>query len=125
MSEVLALALYRRRIRPAPARAASGAHRLFFDRTELDQILSLYARGVIAGEWCDYAIELERDGAAFAVYGRACVTPLYRIVKRARAQRHSCRYLVTCGGRILKYGPSLKTVLEAFEPTRLRPIDPA
>lgn len=120
MSEVLTLALYRQRIRP-PVGSKAKSDQIFFDRSELNDILSLYSSRVIAGEWCDYAIELEQDGAAFAVYWRASDTPLYRIVKRARSARRSCRYLVTAGGRILGYGRSLKAVLEVLErkPPRL------
>ncbi len=123
MSEVLSLALYRQRVRPAPVGAASKTHHVFFERAELNHILSLYSRRVIAGEWCDYGIELEQDAAAFAVYRRASDAPLYRIVKRARAARRSCRYLVLGGGRILKYGRSLARVLEVLERKRLRAVD--
>ena len=122
MSEVLPLAHYRQRVRPRPTDPASETNQIFFDRSELDQILSLYARRVIAGEWCDYAIEIEYDSAAFAVYRRAREAPIFRIVKRARAPRLSFGYLVTAGGRVLRYGRSLKTVLEVFERRRPRLI---
>ncbi len=84
MSEVLPLAQYRKRNRRAAGSGAK-AHHIFFDRNELNRILSLYSRRVIAGEWRDYAIELERDGAVFAIYRRTSDGPIYRIVKRPRA----------------------------------------
>ncbi|HMA14084.1 MAG TPA: DUF2794 domain-containing protein, partial [Kiloniellaceae bacterium] len=31
--------------------------RVFFDRAELNQLLSLYSRNVASGEWRDYAID--------------------------------------------------------------------
>ena len=119
MSEVLPLAPYRQRTRPGPVRRLNKAHHIFFDRAELSQILSLYSQRVMAGEWCDYAVELDEDGAVFAAYRRVGDGPPYRIVKRG-----ACRYLVTVGGRVLKYGRSLELVLEVFERRRLRSVDP-
>ncbi len=120
MSEVLPLAPYRRRTRAVPLGSLNKANRIFFNRAELNQILSLYSRRVIAGEWCDYAFELDEDGAVFAAYRRASPAPPYRIVKRAARG-----YLVTSGGRVLKYGRSLEMVLEVFDHQRLCAVDPA
>ena len=41
---------------------------VFFDRVELNQILSVYSRRVIAGEWCDYGFNEGRHEATFAIY---------------------------------------------------------
>ena len=122
MSEVLPLAQYRKRNRRT-AGSGANAHHIFFDRNELNRILSLYSRRVIAGEWRDYAIELERDGAVFAIYRRSCDAPLYRVVKRARAAFKPARYLVTGGGRVLSCGDSLESVLAVFERARLRLVE--
>ncbi len=55
----------------------------FFSRSELSQLLSLYSRQVMRGEWRDYAID-QRDGAAvFSVYRHSQEGPLYTIVKTA------------------------------------------
>ncbi len=123
MSEVLPLAQYRKRNRPSAVGAGTKAHHLFFNRDELNRILSLYSRRVIAGEWRDYAIELERGGAVFAIYRRSCDAPLYRVVKRARAAFKPARYLVTGGGRVLSCGDSLESVLAVLERTRLRLVE--
>ena len=120
MSEVLSLASYRRRFGPRPIGAGGGTQPVFFDRAELTEILSLYSRRVIAGDWLDYAIELGHDSTVFAIYGRSSSKPLYRIVKRSRPTRASAGYLVTTGGRVLKYGRSLKLVLEVLDARRLR-----
>lgn len=124
MSEVLPLAQYRKRNRRTAAESGAKAHHIFFDRGELNRILSLYSRRVIAGEWRDYAIELERDGAVFAIYRRTSDGPIYRIVKRARAAFRPPRYLVTGGGRVLRYGRSLDSVIEFLERSRPRLVEP-
>lgn len=125
MSEVLSLASYRHRVRSRPAGPPTEPHRIFFDRAELGQILALYSRHVIAGDWRDYAIEIERDGAVFAIYGRGPEKPLHRIVKRPRAGGDAFDYFATGRGRVLKFGRSLETVLGALESRRLRLVEPA
>ena len=47
------------------------AHRVTFDRRELNRILGLYGRMVAAGEWRDYAIDFLKDRAVFSVFRRA------------------------------------------------------
>ena len=41
---------------------------IFFDRTELNQLLSLYSRRVASGEWRDYAIDQRGGSAVFSVF---------------------------------------------------------
>ena len=93
---------------------SAGPRRIFFDRSELNQILSLYSRKVIAGEWCDYGIEDGDNEVAFAVYRRNAEAPAYRIVKRRR-ERDAGYRLVAPGGRIVRMGRSLKGVLSALD----------
>ena len=95
----------------------------FFDRHELNEILSVYSRMVSAGEWCDYAIELDEGGAAFAVYRRDRVRPAYRIVKAPQPTRAERRYWVTAGGRILDCGRVLGQVLRVFYRAHLRLVE--
>ena len=95
----------------------------FFDRHELNEILSVYSRMVSAGEWCDYAIELDEGGAAFAVYRRNRAPPAYRIVKAPQPARPERRYRVTAGGRILDCGRVLGHVLRVFDRAHLRLVE--
>ena len=95
----------------------------FFDRHELNEILSVYSRKVSAGEWCDYAIELDEGGAVFAVYRRGRVRPAYRIVKAPQPARPERRYRVTAGGRILDCGRVLGRVLRVFDRPHLRLVE--
>lgn len=97
---------------------------VFFDRAELDAILSVYGRKVAEGEWRDYAMGAHKDVAVFSVFRRASEMPLYRIEKRPKLARRQGAYAVIApGGQILKRGHELKQVLKIFEKRALRLID--
>ncbi len=65
------------------------AKAVFFSRTELNQLLSLYSRQVMRGEWRDYAIDQRENAAVFSVFRHTQERPLYTIVKFAPgAGRH-------------------------------------
>ncbi|SDG96648.1 DUF2794 domain-containing protein [Roseospirillum parvum] len=55
--------------------------RVFFTRGELTQLLSLYSRQVMRGQWRDYAIGHDSGMARFAVFRHAHERPLYVIAK--------------------------------------------
>ncbi len=89
-----------------------------FNRSELNEILSVYGRKVAAGEWRDYAIDMGREKAVFSVYRRTSEFPLYRIEKIPRLARKQGAYsIVTPTGLILKRGSDLKRVLSVLEKT--------
>lgn len=95
---------------------ASGPTTARFDRSELNEILAVYGRKVAAGEWRDYAIDMGRDKAVFAVYRRTSEFPIYRIEKNPRLARNQGAYsVVTPTGLILKRGNELRRVLSVLE----------
>lgn len=97
---------------------------VFFDRAELDAILSVYGRKVAEGEWRDYAMGAHKDVAVFSVFRRTSEMPLYRIEKRPKLARRQGAYAVIApGGQILKRGHDLRQVLKIFEKRTLRLID--
>ncbi|MEQ8266008.1 MAG: DUF2794 domain-containing protein [Parvibaculum sp.] len=97
---------------------------VFFDRRELDALLSVYGRKVAEGEWRDYAMGGFRDVAIFSVFRRASEMPLYRIEKRPKLARKQGAYAVVAAtGLVLKRGHDLQQVLKIFEKRSLRLID--
>ena len=92
--------------------------RVFFTRFELQQLLSLYSRQVMRGEWRDYAID-QRDGAAlFSIFRRTHESPLYTIVKTAPgAGRTGGSYLVLYGRQRLANAPTLAEALADLQRT--------
>jgi hypothetical protein len=87
-----------------------------FDRAELTRILDLYGRMVAAGHWRDYAIEMQRDVAAFSAFRRATERPEYRVEKRpALRGRQGMWALIGEAGVVLKRGHELGPILAPVE----------
>jgi hypothetical protein len=102
----------------------SGPAATTFTRQELNEILRVYGRKVVEGEWRDYAIDQLRERAVFSVFRRSSEYPLYRIVKQPRLARRQGAYsVVATGGVILKRGHDLAHVLKALEPRRLSLVE--
>lgn len=87
-----------------------------FHRTELAEILNVYGRRVAAGEWRDYAIDMQREKAVFSIFRRASEMPIYRVEKDPKLTRKQGAYsVISATGLILKRGHDLKTVLRAID----------
>jgi len=103
---------------------AQPSPQVFFDRRELQRLLSLYGQKVAAGEWRDYGIAGLREAAVFSVFRRTAEEPLYRIEKRpALARRQGAWAVIGQGGMVLRRGHELEQVLRFFDKGRLRVID--
>ena len=125
MGEIVAIERARRRDRPRPGGKAQKGEASFFDRRELHQILQLYSRKVMAGEWRDYAIGGDDSGAVFAIFGNSSPMPLFRIAKRFRPSKRQARFLVSSGDRVLHIEQTLDAALRLLERRRLRLVEPS
>jgi len=104
MSELIRLIDRRRQQKP-----------VYFSRAELSQLLSLYSRRVMSGEWRDYAIDHRGGMAVFSIFRRSHESPLFAIAKSVeRAARH-CDYHLFSGPRRLRQSSSLDDILSAFD----------
>jgi len=98
---------------------------VYFSREDLNLLLSLFSRQVIANQWLDYTIDTEEGFAAFCVYRRAHETPLYRIFKLAPEDANGGAYVLMNRMGKVKQADSLGDVLAGFEdqPTKtVRPV---
>lgn len=87
----------------------------FFTRSELGQLLSLYASRVAAGEWRDYALDQLDDMVLFSIFRHAHERPLYSVAKiQAKGQRKPS-FALYSGQKRLKTSQNLRDVLLAFE----------
>jgi hypothetical protein len=87
-----------------------------FNRAELEIILKLYGRNVIAGEWRDYAIDHLDDRAVFSVFRRASEVPIYTIEKTpANSRKQGAYSVIAAGGHVLKRGHQLASVLKVLD----------
>lgn len=96
---------------------ATRSHRpTCFDRHELNVILNVYGRRVAAGEWRDYALDMEKDRAVFSIFRRSSEIPIYRIEKNPKlARRQGAFSVISASGQILKRGHELRQVLSIFD----------
>lgn len=103
----------------APKRPAPPA--VFFERRELNTLLSTYGVFVAAGEWKDYAIDSHTDRAIFSVFRRASEAPLYSVEKQPKLRNRQGAYAVIgAAGQVLKRGHDLRTVLKVFDRQKLK-----
>jgi hypothetical protein len=92
---------------------------VYFNRAELNQLLAVYSKRIISGEWKAYAIDHGDGAALFSVFLHANAQPLYTIIKLADGSRRQGDWLVVSGGRKLRQTSTLSELLKMFE-QRLR-----
>ncbi|MGH7046135.1 MAG: DUF2794 domain-containing protein [Stellaceae bacterium] len=100
---VLALADYRGRQRT-----------VYFTRPELNQLLGLYSRHVIRGEWRDYAIDHGPGMARFSVFRRTHEAAAFAILKIIQSPMRPAEFIVQSGRQRLRSARSLPEALEYF-----------
>ena len=89
---------------------------LFFNRSELGQILATYSSRVACGEWRDYAISDGQQTADFDIFRRSSEVPLYRVEKIPALHRKQGQYALRgMDGRVLRRGHDLPALLRFFE----------
>ncbi|MEQ9639979.1 MAG: DUF2794 domain-containing protein [Alphaproteobacteria bacterium] len=113
MTEVIQIEHSRRRGIPQPGGGNRKGPAVFFDRRELDQILQLYSRKVITGEWLDYALGWGELGAEFSIYGRQSNVPLFRIMK-CRDKRQG-RWRISDRSQVLGQVGTLEAALKLLD----------
>ncbi|MCH8925162.1 MAG: DUF2794 domain-containing protein [Proteobacteria bacterium] len=86
----------------------------FFDRNELNQLLSLYSRRVASGEWRDYAIDQRSGSAVFSIFRHSHDAPAFRIAKRAKGAGPGGEYVVSSGAETLKQATTMTEALKVF-----------
>ena len=67
---------------------------IFFNKTELQIILNLYAKMVSGGEWKDYGLSISKREVSFNVYHRTSEFPIYKIAKNLNPKNKNEKYLI-------------------------------
>ena len=105
----------------SPHRQSPPEPRIAFHRTELQPILDIYGRLVMAGEARDYAIGMHKDVAIFAIFRRHAENPTWRIEKQPHLANMQGQYVVYGqAGQVLRRGRELSQVLKVFNRRRFR-----
>ena len=87
---------------------------LFFNRTELGQILATYSSRVACGEWRDYAIDHLPGAAAFSIFRHTHETPLYVIEKQQRHPKESAQFILRDRQKTLMKASSISDIISYF-----------
>ncbi len=98
------------RLADHPAAQNRRARPIHFSRAEINQLLSLYARRVAAGEWRDYAIDCRPGMAIFAAFRGTNQRPALTVQKLPQA------FVVTADDRGRCQAATLGDALAAWEP---------
>tara|TARA_Y100000590_G_scaffold42524_1_gene45265 strand:- start:2498 stop:2839 length:342 start_codon:yes stop_codon:yes gene_type:complete len=86
---------------------------VFFNRSELQTILNLYASMVSGGEWKDYGLSISKREVSFNVYHRASDYPAYKITKNLKPKNKNEKYLIKDSRNvIIKNSENLKSLIE-------------
>ena len=67
---------------------------VFFNKTELQLILNLYATMVSDGEWKDYGLSISKREVSFNVYHKTAGFPIYKITKNLKPKNENEKYLI-------------------------------
>ena len=86
---------------------------IFFNKTELQLILNLYAKMVSGGEWKDYGLNISKKEVSFDVYHRTSEFPVYKITKNLKPKNENEKYLVKDNtNKIIKKSEKLESLIK-------------
>ena len=87
--------------------------KIFFNRTELQLILNLYAEMVSGGEWKDYGLSISKREVSFNIYRGTSEFPVYKITKNFKPKNENEKYLITdATNRIMKNSDNLQSLIK-------------
>ena len=86
---------------------------IFFNKTELQTILNLYAKMVSSGEWKDYGLSISKKEVSFNVYHRTSEFPIYKITKNLKPKNENQKYLIKdAQNRIINNSENLENLIK-------------
>ena len=86
---------------------------IFFNKTELQLILNLYAKMVSSGEWKDYGLNISKKEVSFNVYHRTSEFPVYKITKNLKPKNENEKYLITDNqNKIINHSENLEDLIK-------------
>jgi len=88
---------------------------VFFNRRELNHLLSLYSRRVARGQWRDYALDHRPGLAVFSVFRSSREKPLFTITKRHLPGDKAPEYALMDGRHPVRRSPEIADLVEAFD----------
>ncbi len=100
---------------------------VYFSRFELNQLLNLYSRRGMSGEWRDYAIDHRAGEVVFSIFRHTAEQPLFAISKTVAGNKDAGRdrgiYVVSRGPETLARSHSITEALSVLDrKPRLVPV---
>ena len=97
---------------------------IFFNKTELQLILNLYAKMVSNGEWKDYGLSILKREVSFNVYHRTSEFPVYKITKNLKPKNENEKYLVKDNtNKIIKKSENLESLIQKILRKKLKLVN--
>src|SRR3546814_2756896 len=84
----------------------------YFNQQELRELLNVYSRRVMTGEWRDYAIDHDAGMAVFSIFRNTRDVPIFRVAKLAARGDGPPEYVVVSGHQKLKSAGTIREVLD-------------
>jgi len=95
----------------------------FFNKTELNQILSIYGKKVSEGKWKDYAIDHLESSAIFSFFRNTFESASLKIIKHKRISKSKLKYhLVSSSGSDIKRSNELDLIINYLNKDNLEII---
>ena len=95
----------------------------FFNKTELNQILSIYGKKVSEGKWKDYAIDHLESSAMFSFFRNTFESASLKIIKHKRISKSKLKYhLVSSSGSDIKRSNELDLIINYLNKANLEII---
>ena len=86
---------------------------IFFNKSELQLILNLYAKMVSSGDWKDYGLSISKREVNFNVYRRTAEFPIYKITKNLKPKNENEKYLIKdVKNKTIKKSENLKNLIQ-------------
>ena len=95
----------------------------FFNKAELNQILSIYGKKVSEGKWKDYAIDHLESSAIFSFFRNTFESASLKIIKHKRISKSKLKYhLVSSSGSDIKRSNELDLIINYLNKANLEII---
>ena len=102
---------------------SSALTQTFFNKTELNQILSIYGKKVSEGKWKDYAIDHLESSAIFSFFRNTFESASLKIIKHKRISKSKLKYhLVSSSGFDIKRSNELDLIINYLNKANLEII---
>ena len=90
--------------------------KVFFSKSELTSILSLYSKQVSKGFWKDYALDNHSETAIFSIFRHTHDKPIYQIIKkRFKGIKNKCEFCILKDAALISKSSDLLIILNKLE----------